>query len=117
MLAGKERFSRAAAGALVALCIVALVLSLVRVEDVTLPPTVKVSPEEGPKRRAAEPGGLGQVLRDSSLPLGVGVAGGQYLVAPGWAFSSHPKMQAEEAQPGHLQVGAAEASSGTSLQA
>uniref|UniRef100_A0A8U7N418 Uncharacterized protein n=1 Tax=Corvus moneduloides TaxID=1196302 RepID=A0A8U7N418_CORMO len=41
MLAKKKPFTSAIVGALVALSIIALVLSLVRVEDVTLPPTVK----------------------------------------------------------------------------
>uniref|UniRef100_A0A8C3NKA1 Uncharacterized protein n=1 Tax=Geospiza parvula TaxID=87175 RepID=A0A8C3NKA1_GEOPR len=41
MLARKKSFTSAIIGALVALSIIALVLSLVRVEDVTLPPTVK----------------------------------------------------------------------------
>uniref|UniRef100_A0A8C9NAA0 Ectonucleoside triphosphate diphosphohydrolase 8 n=1 Tax=Serinus canaria TaxID=9135 RepID=A0A8C9NAA0_SERCA len=41
MLARKKSFTSAIVGALVALSIIALVLSLVRVEDVTLPPTVK----------------------------------------------------------------------------
>lgn len=44
MLARKKPFISALIGALVALSIISLVLSLVRVEDVTLPPTVKVSP-------------------------------------------------------------------------
>uniref|UniRef100_A0A674GVH5 Ectonucleoside triphosphate diphosphohydrolase 8 n=1 Tax=Taeniopygia guttata TaxID=59729 RepID=A0A674GVH5_TAEGU len=41
MLARKKSFTSAIIGALVALSIIALVLSLVGVEDVTLPPTVK----------------------------------------------------------------------------
>ncbi|KAM7033965.1 ectonucleoside triphosphate diphosphohydrolase 8-like [Acridotheres tristis] len=41
MLARKKSFTSAIVGALVALSIIALVLSLVRVEDVTLSPTVK----------------------------------------------------------------------------
>ncbi|XP_059721400.1 ectonucleoside triphosphate diphosphohydrolase 8-like isoform X4 [Haemorhous mexicanus] len=41
MLARKKSFTSAIVGALVALSIIALVLSLVRVEDVMLPPTVK----------------------------------------------------------------------------
>ncbi|XP_066188675.1 ectonucleoside triphosphate diphosphohydrolase 8-like [Sylvia atricapilla] len=41
MLARKKYFISAIVGALVALSIISLVLSLVRVEDVTLPPTVK----------------------------------------------------------------------------
>lgn len=41
MLARKKPFTSAIIGALVALSIIALVFSLVRVEDVTLPPTVK----------------------------------------------------------------------------
>lgn len=49
MLARKKSFTSAIVGALVALSIIALVLSLVRVEDVTLPPTVKVSPEKVPE--------------------------------------------------------------------
>lgn len=49
MLAKKKPFTSAIVAALVALSIIALVLSLVRVEDVTLPPTVKVSPEEVPE--------------------------------------------------------------------
>lgn len=47
MLANKKHFTAATVGALVALSIVALVLSLVKIEDVTLPPTVKVSPKGG----------------------------------------------------------------------
>lgn len=49
MLAKKKPFTSAIIAALVALSIIALVLSLVRVEDVTLPPTVKVSPEKVPE--------------------------------------------------------------------
>ncbi|KAJ7406727.1 Ectonucleoside triphosphate diphosphohydrolase 8 [Pitangus sulphuratus] len=41
MMATKKPFTSAIIGALVALSIIALVLSLVKVEDVTLPPTVK----------------------------------------------------------------------------
>ncbi|XP_027752726.1 ectonucleoside triphosphate diphosphohydrolase 8 [Empidonax traillii] len=41
MMANKKPFTSAIIGALVALSIIALVLSLVKVEDVTLPPTVK----------------------------------------------------------------------------
>lgn len=41
MFANKKHFTIAIVGALVALSIIALVLSLVKVEDVTLPPTVK----------------------------------------------------------------------------
>lgn len=48
MFANKKHFTIAIVGALVALSIIALVLSLVKVEDVTLPPTVKVSPKKGP---------------------------------------------------------------------
>lgn len=49
MLARKKSFISAIVGTLVALSIIALVLSLVRVEDVMLPPTVKVSPENVPE--------------------------------------------------------------------
>ncbi|XP_053940157.1 ectonucleoside triphosphate diphosphohydrolase 8-like isoform X3 [Cuculus canorus] len=41
MFANKKHFTTAVIGALIALSIIALVLSLVRIEDVTLPPTVK----------------------------------------------------------------------------
>uniref|UniRef100_A0A8D0EH89 Ectonucleoside triphosphate diphosphohydrolase 8 n=1 Tax=Strix occidentalis caurina TaxID=311401 RepID=A0A8D0EH89_STROC len=41
MFVNKKHFTSAIVGALVALSIIALVLSLVRIEDVTLPPTVK----------------------------------------------------------------------------
>uniref|UniRef100_A0A663NEC8 Ectonucleoside triphosphate diphosphohydrolase 8-like n=1 Tax=Athene cunicularia TaxID=194338 RepID=A0A663NEC8_ATHCN len=41
MFANKKHFTSAIVGALIALSIIALVLSLVRIEDVTLPPTVK----------------------------------------------------------------------------
>ncbi|KAK2517715.1 hypothetical protein Q9233_012971 [Columba guinea] len=41
MFTNKKHFSAAIIGALVALSIIALVLSLVKIEDVTLPPTVK----------------------------------------------------------------------------
>lgn len=48
MFTNKKHFTSAVVGALVALSIIALVLSLVNTEDVALPPTVKVSPKEGP---------------------------------------------------------------------
>ncbi|XP_009574012.1 PREDICTED: ectonucleoside triphosphate diphosphohydrolase 8 [Fulmarus glacialis] len=41
MFANKKHFTTAIVGALIALSIIALVLSLVKIEDVTLPPTVK----------------------------------------------------------------------------
>lgn len=50
MLARKKPFTSAIVGGLVALSIIALVLSLARVEDVTLPPTIKVSPGKVPER-------------------------------------------------------------------
>lgn len=55
MFAHKKHFTNAIVGALVALSIIALVLSLVDIEDVTLPPTVKVSPKEGPRAPVQRP--------------------------------------------------------------
>lgn len=55
MFANKKHFTTAIIGALIGLSIIALVLSLVKVEDVTLPPTVKVSLKEGPQAPRQRP--------------------------------------------------------------
>lgn len=68
MLARKKSFSSAIIGALVALSVIALVLSLVGVEDVTLPPTVKVSPERVPEHLS--PGTLGRCSEPAAAPWG-----------------------------------------------
>lgn len=44
MFANKKLFTTTLLGVLVTLSIIALVLSLVKIEDVALPPTVKVRP-------------------------------------------------------------------------
>lgn len=79
MLARKKPFTSAIVGALVALSIISLVLILVRVEDVTLPPTVKVS-----QRRSlspcGEPSHLRQVLQACSCSVGLGGA----MPGPAW---------------------------------
>lgn len=69
MLTRKEPFTSAIVGALVALSIIALVLSLVRVEDVTLPPTVKVSPEQVPEPLVS-PVPLGRCSEPAAGPWG-----------------------------------------------
>lgn len=49
MFVNKKLFTTALLGLLVTLSIIALILSLVRVEDVTLPPTVQVSQRRVPE--------------------------------------------------------------------
>lgn len=50
MFINKKLFSTALLGLLVTLSIIALILSLVRVEDVTLPPTIQVSQKRVPEQ-------------------------------------------------------------------
>lgn len=50
MFVNKKLFTTALLGLLVTLSIIALILSLVRVEDVTLPPTVQVSQRRVPEQ-------------------------------------------------------------------
>lgn len=79
MFINKKHFTSAIVGALVALSIIALVLSLVKIEDVALPPS-----QGEPKRRSpsttAETGDLEQVLRDNSLSSGLGGGRGRGAV-------------------------------------
>lgn len=72
MFADKKHFTSAIVGALVALAVIALVLSLVRVEDVTLPPTVKVSPEGCPQAPLQRPGTLGSCSERAAALWGWG---------------------------------------------
>lgn len=84
MFINKKLFTTALLGLLVTLSIIALVLSLVRVEDVTLPPTVQVSQKRVPEQHWAG--------ENQWLVFGVGadrvagtcrVAGGCFTSIPG----------------------------------
>lgn len=79
MLARKKSFISAIVGTLVALSIISLVLILVRVEDVTLPPTVKVSQRRS-LSTCGEPTHLGQGLQAGSWSVGLGGA----MPGPAW---------------------------------
>lgn len=79
MLARKKSFISAIVGTLVALSIISLVLILVRVEDVTLPPTVKVSQRRS-LSTCGEPTHLGQGLQAGSWSVGFGGA----MPGPAW---------------------------------
>lgn len=60
MFANKKHLTNATVGVLVTLSIIALVLSLLKIEDVTLPPTAKVRPKEGPRAPLQRPVTLGR---------------------------------------------------------
>lgn len=60
MFDNKKHFTTAIVGVLVAFSIIALVLSLVKIEDVTLPPMVKVSSKEDSQTPLQRPDTLGR---------------------------------------------------------